>query len=219
MFNFQSFWRAFFCQLPSSYTANRVVLFCVLVVCVTYDFTHFRGRSLQNSRASVNEFGLEFRMFRERPEFMLPSYLSLHDAWWYRHTSCWSTVHSALHTIPELITLRLLRNAMWVATGVHTWLASKPLTTILCTRVYRAFERMIPCAHVCVTLGVIHKSCPSDISIFKIFTPQRKYPQKNVNSAINVRTFWKPSYESQCSSSIWTECSKCCVVMLRFPCL
>ena len=39
------------------------------------------------------------------------------------------------------------------------------------------------------------------------------------NRAINVRTFWKLSYESQCTSSIWTECSKCCVVMLRFPCL
>ena len=36
--------------------------------------------------------------------------------------------------------------------------------------------------------------------------------------AINVRTFWKLSYESQCTSSIWTERSKCCVVMLRFPC-
>ena len=27
------------------------------------------------------------------------------------------------------------------------------------------------------------------------------------------------SYEPQCTSSIWTECSKWCVVMLRFACL
>ena len=37
--------------------------------------------------------------------------------------------------------------------------------------------------------------------------------------AIDVCTFWKLSYESQCTSSVWTEWSKCCVVMLRFRCL
>ena len=58
---------------------------------------------------------------------------------------------------------------------------------------------------------------------------------KNVSSAIiNVRKicpqvfefeqlmsvlFENLSYESQCTSSLWTKCRKCCVVMLRFPCL
>ena len=63
--------------------------------------------------------------------------------------------------------------------------------------------------------------------------PQRKCPQKMSTSfrtrAIYVRTFWNEqlmsalfenvSYESQCTGSIWTECSEYCVVMLRFPCL